>query len=145
MTGIDVDPKFGIGQRSYLVHTGEHRTRPAGQPAWCHQLNCQEWKQSPIVIVGVSWMSQADTRVELERPGAPLHAARAEGGNLLWDCLGFLHPDTLQEVKERVGGIDAIAVSHPHFYIAMADWAEEFGCQVCHQLPQLPALCRRMR
>ncbi|CAL5227191.1 g10108 [Coccomyxa viridis] len=36
-------------------------------------------------------------------------------GNVLWDCINVLTPDTIREVKSR-GGVQAIAVSHPHFY-----------------------------
>ncbi|GAB4821709.1 hypothetical protein N2152v2_008755 [Parachlorella kessleri] len=51
------------------------------------------------------------------------------GGNVLWDCLGFLHPDFIKEVVS-LGGIKSIAVSHPHFYTPCVDWAEAFDCQV---------------
>ena len=49
-----------------------------------------------------------------------------DGGNLLWDCLGFID-DAAVEAVERIGGLAAIAVSHPHFYGAMVEWSEAFG------------------
>src|SRR5690348_2050446 len=40
---------------------------------------------------------------------------RCAGGNVLWDCLSFLDP-ALAEAIGALGGISAIAISHPHFY-----------------------------
>jgi hypothetical protein len=50
-------------------------------------------------------------------------------GNLLWDCITLLDDKTIAAVKAR-GGIRAIAISHPHFYSAMVEWAERFDAQI---------------
>ncbi|MBL8176432.1 MAG: MBL fold metallo-hydrolase [Bryobacterales bacterium] len=67
---IHTEPAFGIGQRAYLIQTGE--------------------------------------------------------GNLLWDSLTLTDGESLQRVRE-LGGVRAIAVSHPHYYSAMVDWSDGFG------------------
>src|SRR5205823_13651951 len=51
---------------------------------------------------------------------------RTRAGNLLWDCVGLLDDATVGAVRER-GGIQAIAISHPHFYSAMVEWSRAFG------------------
>jgi len=54
---------------------------------------------------------------------------KSPGGNVLWDCLPYLD----DEIGERVsaeGGLAAIAISHPHFYTAMVEWAHAFGCPI---------------
>ena len=51
---------------------------------------------------------------------------RSEAGNLLWDCISLVDDSTVARV-EALGGIDAIAISHPHYYGAMVDWSREFG------------------
>jgi len=51
------------------------------------------------------------------------------GGNLLWDCISLLDDNTIAEVNAH-GGIRAIAISHPHFYSAMVEWAERFDAQI---------------
>jgi len=51
---------------------------------------------------------------------------RTPAGNLLWDCLGVLD-DTTVEVLADLGGVAAIALSHPHFYGACVEWSERFG------------------
>ncbi len=72
---INTEPKFGIGQRAFLV--------------------------------------------------------QAEGGNVLWDCVGLLDDATIQKVKE-LGGIAEIAISHPHYYTSMVEWSRAFGGAPIH-------------
>jgi hypothetical protein len=50
-------------------------------------------------------------------------------GNLLWDCITLLDDETASAVQAR-GGLRAIAISHPHYYSAMVEWAHRFGCPV---------------
>ncbi len=47
-------------------------------------------------------------------------------GNILWDCVTLLDEDTIQHVR-RLGGIHAIAISHPHYYASMAEWSAAFA------------------
>jgi hypothetical protein len=51
---------------------------------------------------------------------------RTKAGNLLWDCVPPLDDDTVAAVK-KLGGIAAIAVSHPHYYTTMVEWSHAFG------------------
>jgi glyoxylase-like metal-dependent hydrolase (beta-lactamase superfamily II) len=51
---------------------------------------------------------------------------RTPAGNLLWDCLSLLGDATV-EVLADLGGVAAIALSHPHFYGACVEWSERFG------------------
>ena len=48
---------------------------------------------------------------------------------MLWDCVSHLDEETLQQIQ-ALGGLKAIAISHPHFYDSCLDWAEAFSCQV---------------
>lgn len=66
---IHTSPKFGIGQRAFLIQTDE--------------------------------------------------------GNLLWDCVSLIDPKTIHEIQ-RLGGVDAIAISHPHYYSSMIEWSRSF-------------------
>lgn len=50
-------------------------------------------------------------------------------GNILWDCIANLDEATLAIVS-ALGGIDAIAISHPHYYSTMQDWAAAFNAPV---------------
>jgi hypothetical protein len=52
-----------------------------------------------------------------------------EGAHVLWDCVTLLDDETAAEVERR-GGLHAIAISHPHYYSAMVEWARRFDCPV---------------
>jgi hypothetical protein len=51
------------------------------------------------------------------------------GGNVLWDCVATLDAATVTAIK-GLGGLKAIAISHPHFYTTMGEWARAFDCPV---------------
>lgn len=50
-------------------------------------------------------------------------------GNILWDCLACLDAATITLVRS-LGGISAIAISHPHYYTTMQDWASTFDAKI---------------
>jgi hypothetical protein len=47
-------------------------------------------------------------------------------GCVMWDCVPLATDAAITHVRS-LGGLKAIAVSHPHFYGAVADWSEAFG------------------
>lgn len=51
---------------------------------------------------------------------------RTPAGNVLWDCLPVLTRAGLARLNE-LGGVRAVAVSHPHFYTAVALYADALG------------------
>jgi glyoxylase-like metal-dependent hydrolase (beta-lactamase superfamily II) len=50
-------------------------------------------------------------------------------GNVLWECTPYLDDEVVVRV-EAEGGLAAIAISHPHYYSAMVEWARRFGCPI---------------
>jgi hypothetical protein len=50
-------------------------------------------------------------------------------GNILWDCIAFLD-DATASIITALGGLKAIAISHPHFYTTHSEWTKRFGCKV---------------
>lgn len=50
-------------------------------------------------------------------------------GNILWDCIPLLD-QALIEMIQCIGGISAIAISHPHYYASMVEWSRAFGCPI---------------
>lgn len=50
-------------------------------------------------------------------------------GNILWDCVSLLDERTVDAVQ-ALGGISAIAISHPHFYSSMVEWARAFDAPI---------------
>jgi hypothetical protein len=51
------------------------------------------------------------------------------GSNLLWDCISLLDDASAEEVERR-GGLAGIAISHPHYYSSMVEWAHRFDCPI---------------
>ncbi|GAB3301235.1 MBL fold metallo-hydrolase [Parasphingorhabdus pacifica] len=49
--------------------------------------------------------------------------------NVLWDCVTYLDDGIVDRVTE-LGGINAIAISHPHYYSTMLEWARAFDAPV---------------
>jgi hypothetical protein len=47
-------------------------------------------------------------------------------GNVLWDCLSLVDQPTVDRIAD-LGGLSAIAISHPHYYGACIDWSQAFG------------------
>ena len=54
---------------------------------------------------------------------------RSSQGNVLWDCISLLDDEIVETVR-RLGGIAAIAISHPHYYSSMVEWASTFDAPV---------------
>lgn len=54
---------------------------------------------------------------------------RAPSGNVLWDMVTYIDDDVIRQVND-LGGVSAIAISHPHFYGSMIEWAHAFDAPV---------------
>ena len=51
---------------------------------------------------------------------------QSAAGNVLWDCLSLIDDDTIAAV-DALGGISALAMSHPHMFGSMVEWSHAFG------------------
>lgn len=49
-----------------------------------------------------------------------------DAGNILWECVSLVTDEAVAALRAR-GGVDLIAISHPHFYSAMVEWSEALG------------------
>jgi hypothetical protein len=54
---------------------------------------------------------------------------QSSGGNILWDCISLIDEPTITLVK-AMGGISAIAISHPHYYSSMVEWSHAFKAPI---------------
>jgi hypothetical protein len=52
--------------------------------------------------------------------------ARTPAGNVLWDCIALVDDATV-DVLKGLGGVKAIAISHPHYYTTMGEWSRALG------------------
>ena len=54
---------------------------------------------------------------------------RSPQGNVMWDCITVIDDPAIEAVRE-LGGIRAIAISHPHYYSSMVEWSRAFDAPV---------------
>jgi glyoxylase-like metal-dependent hydrolase (beta-lactamase superfamily II) len=47
----------------------------------------------------------------------------------MWDCISFID-DAAVEIVRALGGISAIAISHPHYYSSMVEWSRAFNAPI---------------
>ena len=108
---------------------------------------CTDWRQYVPAATGQQWTTLAELAAERQ------NTMRDQGGllgigttpsfaigqrallvphgdsNLLWDCITLLDEATAHEVERR-GGLAGIAISHPHYYSCMVEWAHRFDCPI---------------
>jgi glyoxylase-like metal-dependent hydrolase (beta-lactamase superfamily II) len=51
---------------------------------------------------------------------------RTPDGNVLWDCITMIDDRSVAAVK-ALGGVRAIAISHPHYYSSLVEWSRALG------------------
>jgi hypothetical protein len=108
---------------------------------------CTDWRQYVPAATGQQWTTLAELvadhantiRDQGEFVGIGTRPSFAIGqrallvpfgeSNLLWDCITLLDDATAAEVERR-GGLAAIAISHPHYYSCMVEWAQRFDCPI---------------
>ncbi|MDQ3292548.1 MAG: MBL fold metallo-hydrolase [Bacteroidota bacterium] len=57
--------------------------------------------------------------------GQKAHLIISPKGNILWDCISLLDPETIDFIQ-NLGGIQKIALSHPHYYSTIVNWSRVF-------------------
>ncbi len=58
--------------------------------------------------------------------GQRAHLVQTAGGNVLWDCISLIDDATVGGIQ-ALGGVSAIALSHPHYYSTIVEWSRAFG------------------
>jgi glyoxylase-like metal-dependent hydrolase (beta-lactamase superfamily II) len=58
--------------------------------------------------------------------GLYAYLVQTPNGNVLWDCVPYLDDATVSAIN-ALGGIAAIAISHPHFHTIMVEWSRAFN------------------
>jgi hypothetical protein len=106
-------------ERQYVGWDGQRWTTVEELRAGGHHGRVEE--EGPGVVgVGVTPQVAIGQRALL---------VRTPSGNVLWDMIPYVDDDLVREITE-LGGVSAIAVSHPHFYGSMIEWAHAFDAPV---------------
>jgi glyoxylase-like metal-dependent hydrolase (beta-lactamase superfamily II) len=129
-------------KHAFICPTCGTQYEPSEQsPASC--LICEEERQY-VLPTGQAWTTlpklrkshMATFRLEGELIGISTAPAfgigqrallvRTPQGNVLWDCISLID-DVIVELIKGLGGLKAIAISHPHYYTTMTEWSAAFG------------------
>jgi hypothetical protein len=51
---------------------------------------------------------------------------RTAAGNVLWDCITLVDDRSVAAIQ-ALGGVAAIAISHPHYYASVVEWSRALG------------------
>ena len=116
-------PPISRRRRVRSARTSVSSFRPAGQK-WTtldtlarRHFNCYRQHEPGLIGIGTVPKFSIGQRALL---------LRTPTGNILWDCIPFIDAATVEIVK-GLGGIAAIAISHPHYYSTMVEWSHAFG------------------
>lgn len=101
-------------ERQYIGHKGQR---------WVTPLEMQKDHQNRIEEVEPN-LTGIGT-VPTFAIGQRALLVRTPNGNVLWDCPSLLDDATIEAVR-ALGGISAIAVSHPHLVGSLVDWSHAF-------------------
>src|SRR5579871_6316954 len=137
-----ISPPGGIMPHFICATCGTQYAESQQHPFGC--TICEEPRQY-IKVTGPQWTTLDTLRltnrnsIRAEEPGLigigiePHFAIgqralflRSPGGNILWDCLPLLDPAVI-ECLQALGGVSAVAISHPHYYASMVEWSRAFG------------------
>jgi hypothetical protein len=106
-------------ERQYVGWDGQQWTSLAELTGQGHRGRLQE--EGPGVIgIGTDPPTAIGQRALL---------VRAPGGNVLFDMVTYIDDDLIARIRE-LGGVSAIAISHPHFYGSMIEFAHAFDAPV---------------
>ena len=113
-------------ERCPVCEDARQFTPPTGQ-AWTtlermRQTHWNAFRQHEPGLIGIGTFPQFAI-------GQRALLLRTPAGNVLWDCISLIDDSTVDIIR-GLGGLAAIAVSHPHFYTTMTEWAQAFGCPV---------------
>jgi hypothetical protein len=106
-----------VDERQYVPEGGQRWTTPEELRAQ-HRNDLRE--EDELVGIGTEPSFAIGQRALLVPFGE---------SNVMWDCVTLVDEDTVAEVERR-GGLHAIAISHPHYYSGMVEWARAFDCPI---------------
>ncbi len=104
-----------LDERQYVKATGQTWTT-LGQLRKSHR-NAVRWEEPALMGIGIEPHFAIGQRALF---------VRTDQGNVLWDCLPLLD-QAVVECLNALGGVAAIAISHPHYYSSMIEWSRALG------------------
>jgi hypothetical protein len=103
-----------LDQRQYVGHDGQRWTT-LDELAGTHRIRVEQ-AEPGLTGIGIE-------------PSFAIGQRGLLGGGLLWDCVSLVDDEAARAV-EAGGGLRTIAVSHPHYYSSMVEWADRFDARI---------------
>jgi hypothetical protein len=103
-----------LDERQYVGHAGQRWTTVAAL-SQDHRNRVEELEPG---LIGIG-----------TEPAFAIGQRALVVGGLLWDCVTLIDADTIAAVHDA-GGVHTIAISHPHYYSGMVEWAERLDARV---------------
>jgi hypothetical protein len=101
--------------RQYVKKTGQHWTTL--DKLCLTNRNSIKFKEPGLIGIGIEPHFAIGQRALF---------LRTPKSNILWDCISLLD-EAVVEAFQALGGISALAISHPHYYSSMVEWSRAFG------------------
>ncbi|MCA1058946.1 hypothetical protein LCL96_08365 [Rossellomorea aquimaris] len=125
--GVQYEESMEVPEHCKICEEERQYVSPAGQ-SWTTLENMKGESFRNKIILEESGLYSVKTMPEFAI-GQTAYLVQQEGFNLLWDCISYLDEETISEIT-RLGGLDAIALSHPHYYSTQVEWAEVFDVPI---------------
>ena len=121
--GVQYEPSATPPDHCPICEDERQYVNPAGQ-SWTtlSQINRQHKNVFELIAPNV-YAIYASPSFGI---GQRAHLILSPHGNLLWDCITNIDSSTIA-IIEKLGGIKAIAISHPHYYSTIIEWSKSFG------------------
>jgi hypothetical protein len=103
-----------LDERQYVGHDGQSWTTMSGLAA--DHRNRIERIEPGLLGIGTE-------------PSFGIGQRALHVNGVLWDCVTLIDADTEAAVR-AAAGVHTIAISHPHYYSAMVEWAERLDARV---------------
>ena len=109
------------------ICTDEREFTPPGGQAWTtlealRATHHNAWREYEPGLLGIG-------TAPVFAIGQRALLVRTAAGNVLWDCIALIDGATVTLLR-ALGGVDAIAISHPHYYTTMLEWAAALDAPV---------------
>ncbi|MYL49942.1 MBL fold metallo-hydrolase [Halobacillus litoralis] len=126
--GVQYSESEEVPDRCEICSEERQYVSPEGQTWTTHEDLVQTKRYQNIIREEEKGLYSITTTPKLGI-GQTAYLIQKDGLNVLWDCITYLDQETVDVIRD-LGGIDAIAISHPHYYSRMTDWAETFDAPV---------------
>jgi hypothetical protein len=126
--GVQYESSAEIPEQCKICTEERQYVNPSGQ-SWTTLKNMKQSKKyKNEILFEENGLYSITTKPEFAI-GQTAYLIQTEGFNVLWDCITYLDYQTIQLINE-LGGIQAIAISHPHYYSTQVEWAEAFDVPI---------------